>query len=136
MLNSRLKSQLLINTVGELYAALLPTNFHVHRHIKAICVVCPAVRTPPHEVYESSQPTEQRTCTKRPATDGSRKHAFYRATLSIRSTSHGPVSVCLSVLDKSVFYRNGSTNRASFWDMSFLPTLLHCVKRKFGYLQK
>ena len=45
------------------------------------------------------------------------------------------LSVCLSVSYKSVFYRNGWTNRASFWHVSFLPPVLHCVKRKFGYLQ-
>ena len=32
---------------------------------------------------------------------------FYRAMLSIRGTSHGPVSVRPSVRHKSVFYRNG-----------------------------
>ena len=32
---------------------------------------------------------------------------FYRAMLCIRGTSHGPVSVRLSVRHKSVFYRNG-----------------------------
>jgi len=33
------------------------------------------------------------------------KHVhFYRAMLCIRGTSHGPVSVCLSVRHKSVFY--------------------------------
>ena len=30
--------------------------------------------------------------------------AFYRVMLCIRSTSHGPVSVCLSVCHKPVFY--------------------------------
>jgi len=32
---------------------------------------------------------------------------FFRAMLCIRGTSHGPVSVRLSVRHKSVFYRNG-----------------------------
>ena len=32
--------------------------------------------------------------------------SFYRAMLSIRGTSHWPVSVCLSVRHKSVFYQN------------------------------
>jgi len=27
------------------------------------------------------------------------------------------------------------TNRAGFWHQSFFPPVLHCVKRKFGYLQ-
>jgi len=47
-------------------------------------------------------------------------------------------SVCLSVsvCHKSEFYRNGWANRAGFWRGSFLPTILHCAKRKFGYLQK
>ena len=35
---------------------------------------------------------------------------FYRAMLSIRGTSHGPVSV----RHKSVFCRNGQTNQAGF----------------------
>jgi len=59
---------------------------------------------------------------------------YYRAMLCIRGTSHGPLSV--RVCHKSVFYRNGWTNRAGFWRVSFLPPVLHCVKRKFGYLQK
>ena len=46
------------------------------------------------------------------------------------------LSVRVCVCHKSVFYRNGWTNRAGFWHVSFLPTVLHCVKRKFGYLQK
>jgi len=46
------------------------------------------------------------------------------------------LSVCLSVCHKSVFYRNGWTNRAGFWPGSFLPPILHCVIKKFGYLQK
>jgi len=61
--------------------------------------------------------------------------SYYRAMLCIRGTSHGPVSVRLSVCYKSVFYRNGSTNRAVFWHVSFFPPVLHCVKRKFGYLK-
>jgi len=32
---------------------------------------------------------------------------FYRAMLSIRGTSHGPVSVSVSVCHKSEFYLNG-----------------------------
>jgi len=39
----------------------------------------------------------------------------YRAMLCIRGTSHGPVSVC----HKSVFYRNGWTNRAGFGMWAF-----------------
>ena len=60
---------------------------------------------------------------------------FYRVMLCIRGTIHGPLSVCPSVRHKSVFYRNGSTNRAGFWHVSFLTPVLHCVKRKFGYFQ-
>jgi len=45
------------------------------------------------------------------------------------------LSVRLSVRHKSVFYRNGWTNRVGFWHVSFLPSVLHCIKRKFGYLQ-
>jgi len=44
------------------------------------------------------------------------------------------VCLCLSVCHKSLFYRNGWTNRASFWRGSFLLPILRCVKRKFGYL--
>jgi len=54
---------------------------------------------------------------------------LYRAMLCICGTSHGPVR------HKSEFYENGWTNRAGFWHVSFLPPVLHCVKRKFGYLQ-
>ena len=32
---------------------------------------------------------------------------FYRAMLCIRGTSHGPVSVCVCVRHKSMFYENG-----------------------------
>ena len=44
---------------------------------------------------------------------------FYRAMLCTGGTSHRPVSV--RVCHKSVFYRNGWTNRAGFWHVSFLP---------------
>ena len=54
---------------------------------------------------------------------------FYRTMLCIRGTSHWPVSVCLSVRHKSVFYQNEWTNRAGFWHVSFLPPVLHCVKK-------
>ena len=40
----------------------------------------------------------------------------------------------MSVCHKLEFCRNGRTNRAGFWHRSFLPPILHCVKRKFGYL--
>jgi len=46
------------------------------------------------------------------------------------------LSVCVCLLQVGVLYRNGWTNRAGFWHASFLPSVLHCVKRKFGYLQK
>jgi len=64
--------------------------------------------------------------------------AFYRAMLCIRGTIAVGLcpSVSVSVCHKSVFYRNGLTNRAGFWHVNFLPPVLHCVKRKFGYLQK
>jgi len=39
-------------------------------------------------------------------------HAF---DTHVKATSYGPVSVCLSVCHKSVFYRNGWTDRAGFW---------------------
>jgi len=38
---------------------------------------------------------------------------YYRAMLCISGTIHSPVSVC--VRHKSVFDRNGWTNRAGFW---------------------
>jgi len=48
-------------------------------------------------------------------------------------TSYGPMSVC----HNSEFCKNGWTNRAGFWHGSFLlPSFLHCVERKLGYLQK
>ena len=34
----------------------------------------------------------------------SKIHFYYRTMLCIRGTSHGPVSVCLSVRHKSAFY--------------------------------
>jgi len=57
-----------------------------------------------------------------------------------RPTSYNTVYLILACVEnfvrhKSVFYKNGWTNRARFWHVSFLPPILHCVKRKFGYLQ-
>ena len=46
------------------------------------------------------------------------------------------LSVCVSVCHKSEFYRNGWTNRSGFGHGSFLPPILHCINRKFEYLQK
>jgi len=40
-----------------------------------------------------------------------------------------------SVRHKPVLYRNDWTNRAGFWHVCFLPSIPHCVVRKFGYLQ-
>ena len=52
---------------------------------------------------------------------------FYRAMLCIRSTGHGPVSVRPSVCPLQVGVLLACE----------LPSpVLHCVKRKFGYLQK
>ena len=45
------------------------------------------------------------------------------------------VSPSVCVCHKSAFHRNSWTNRAAFWHVSFLPPVLHCVKRKFGYLK-
>jgi len=66
-----------------------------------------------------------------------RNVVYYRATLCIRGTSHRPVSVSVSV-------RVSVTSRCSIetterielvWQVSVLPPVLQCVKRKFGYLQ-
>jgi len=46
------------------------------------------------------------------------------------------IALCLSVSHKSVFCRNGWTDRAGFWRGSFLRPVLHCVVRKLRYLQK
>jgi len=46
------------------------------------------------------------------------------------------LSVSVSVCHKSVFYRNGWTNRADVWYENFLPPVLHCVWRKFSFLRK
>jgi len=42
----------------------------------------------------------------------------------------------LSVCHKSVFHRNGWTDSAGCWHLGFFPPTLHCVVRKFRYLQK
>ena len=39
------------------------------------------------------------------------------------------LSVCLSVCHKSVFYRNGWTDRAGFWHVGFFQPMLHCVMK-------
>jgi len=43
------------------------------------------------------------------------------------------VSVCLSVCHKSVFCRNGWTDRADFWRVGFFGSILQCVLRKFKH---
>jgi len=56
--------------------------------------------------------------------------------LSIRGTSHGPVSVCPSVCPSQVGVLSKRLNESSwFWNVSFLPPVLQCVKRKFGHLR-
>ena len=61
---------------------------------------------------------------------------FYRAMLCIRGTSHGPVSVRPSVCPSRVGVLSKQLNESSwFWHVSFLPSVLHHVKRQFGYLQ-
>jgi len=51
--------------------------------------------------------------------------------------THGQLCppVCPFVCLKPVLYRNEWTDRAGFWRGSFLRPILHCVVRKFGYLQ-
>jgi len=67
---------------------------------------------------------------------------FYRAMLCYSIAGFAVVvcpsvqSVRLSVCYKPVLYRNGWTNRAGYWHGGFLPSIPHCVIRKFGYLQK
>ena len=62
---------------------------------------------------------------------------FYRAMLCIRGTSRGSVSVCLCLcLSQVGVLLKRLNDRAGFWHVSFLPPVLHCVKRIFGYLQK
>jgi len=56
--------------------------------------------------------------------------------LCIRGTSHGPVSVCVCVRLSQVGVLPKRVNEPSFWHVSFLLPVLHCVKRKFDYLQK
>ena len=51
------------------------------------------------------------------------------------ATRYGPVSVCQSVRNKSVFYGNGWTDRASFFGMA-ASFDLHSVIRKFRYREK
>jgi len=60
---------------------------------------------------------------------------FYRAMLCIRGTSHGPVSVCPSLTSRSST-KTAKRIQLVFWHVNLLAPVLHCVKRKFGYLQK
>jgi len=46
------------------------------------------------------------------------------------------MALCLSVCHKSVFYRNEWTESSNFWHGGFFRPVLHCVLRKFRYLQK
>jgi len=58
---------------------------------------------------------------------------FTCAMLCIHSTSHWPVSVCLSVTSRSCVKR---AERIGLFLTYELPSaVLHCVKGKFGYLQ-
>jgi len=67
-------------------------------------------------------------------------YAFYRATLSYRRASHGPVSVCVRVCDcichKPVWYQNDWMNQAGIWHGGLLRPILHCVLGKFRYIRK
>ena len=54
-----------------------------------------------------------------------------------RGIFHGPVSVCVSLCLLQVGVLSKQQNGSSwFWHERFLRRLLHCVLRKFGYLQK
>jgi len=55
---------------------------------------------------------------------------FYRAMLSICGTSH----VRLSATSRCSIETDERTELV--FGTSFLPHVLHCAKRKFGYLQK
>jgi len=44
--------------------------------------------------------------------------------------------VCLCVCHKWVFYQNGCTDRAGFWNGGFFRPIPPCVLAKFGYRQK
>ena len=65
---------------------------------------------------------------------------FYRAMLCTRLNSHGPVSarpsVCPCLSQVGVLSKRLNESSCFFSHVSFLPPVLHCVKRKFGYLQK
>ena len=92
----------------------------------------------------------RRRRTRPPATTRARPPTHTSATSSttlgsdnvhVTFTSATPwPCVCMSVsacaCHKSVFYRNFWTNRAGFCHGGFLRPIMHCVIRKFGYLQK
>jgi len=65
-------------------------------------------------------------------------HPFRRQT---RTQGHKHLS-CLSLFlsvsfsRKSVFYRNGWTDRVVIWHVGIFRPILRCVLRKFRYLQK
>jgi len=52
-----------------------------------------------------------------------------------RDTVLWPVSVCLSVRHKPVFYRNGWTDWAGFPLIGYPPLILRCILRELWYLQ-
>jgi len=91
-------------------------------------------------VYRSSRASgaqDTSTLTRCGQVDTLQLLCFYRAILCIRGTSHGPVSVSVSVCPPQVGVLSKRLSESScFWHMSFLPPVLHCVKRKFGYLRK
>jgi len=54
-----------------------------------------------------------------------------------RGTSRGPVSVRVSPsVTSRCSIETDERIELGFWRVSFLPPVLHCVKRKFGYPKK
>jgi len=56
--------------------------------------------------------------------------------LCMRGTSHGPVSVCLSVCLPQVGVLLKWLGSSCFWHGCFFRPVLHCVIRKFEYIYK
>ena len=86
------------------------------------------------------QPKEGRWAPRLHSSWGTAHFIFLPAQrYAIAGTSYGLVSLSVSVCHKLAFYRNGWTDRAGFWHVTwlvgFVRPILHRVIRKFSYLQ-
>jgi len=72
-----------------------------------------------------------------PSREGGRLSRPYRVAMALCLSETVSLYVCLSVCLSQVGVLPKRLNESGWhWCGSFLPPILHCAKRKFGYLQK